>query len=293
MNSIILNEKYWRDLAAPSFEKAEICLFGIPFDANCSIGRGAADAPSVMRECSAHLPAYTMDAKKLPPVLYDMGDVDGYDYSTVEKFFTLARDKKLTVMLGGDHSVSILTQKAFRSIQNGKLGIIHIDAHADICDEYQGRKCSHACVLRRAIENGYNCDDIVMVGIRSYEDQEAEFLKSSKIKVYGTDKAQQIGAENLAQELVVKFSGYDGVYVSFDIDAVDPSYAPGTGTPEAFGLSSVFVLKVLTEVFQNLPIKALDIVEVSPRLDVNNITSWLAIKYLLEVFGVVCSDLNK
>lgn len=293
MNFDLSNKKYWRNLIAPNFEKAEICLFGIPFDANCSISKGAASAPSVMRECSAFLPAYTMDAKKLPSVLYDMGDVDGYDYSTVQKLFARASEKKLTVMLGGDHSVSILTQKAFRTICSGKLGIIHIDAHADICDEYQGRKDSHACVLRRALENGYHCEDIAMVGIRSYEDQESEFLKSSKIKVYGADKAQQMGADSLAQELIAKFSGYDGVYVSFDIDAVDPSYAPGTGTPEAFGLPSVFVLRVLTEIFHKLPIKAFDIVEISPPLDVNNITSWLALKYMLEVFGVVCSDLNK
>lgn len=293
MNSNKSNEKYWRDLAAPSFEKAEICLFGMPFDANCSISKGAANAPSIMRECSAFLPAYTKDAKKLFPVLFDMGDVDGYEYSAVEKFFTIASVKKLTVMLGGDHSVSILAQKAFRSIYNGKLGIIHIDAHADICDEYQGRKDSHACVLRRAIENGYKEDDIVMIGLRSYEDQEAEFLKSSNIKVYGADKAQQIGTEKLVRDLITKFCGYDGVYVSFDIDAVDPSYAPGTGTPEAFGLQPVFILKVLTEIFRKLPIKAFDIVEISPPLDVNNITSWLALKYMLEVFGVVCSDLNK
>lgn len=278
--------EFWRGLNADSFDSAEICLFGIAADEHCSIGRGAAQAPSAMRECSAFLPPYTVAGKRIAPVLFDMGDVKGYDYSETEKKILRALSKKLVVILGGDHSISMLSQKAYRREEKGKLGIVHIDAHADICDVYDGSKLSHACVLRRALENGFSEEDITMVGIRSYEAQEAEYLAHSKVKVYG---AADFSPACIG-EIIEKYRGYDGIYVSFDIDAVDPAYAPGTGTPEAFGLQSVQVLSLLTTLFNNLPVKILDLVEVSPPLDVNNVTVWLALKYLLEIFGMVGSD---
>lgn len=281
-------KEYWRELNAESFDLADICLFGIVADEHCSVGKGTALAPSVMRECSSFLPPYTVDGQRIPPILYDMGDVTGYDYAGVEKRMECALGKKLTVMLGGDHSVSILSQKAFRKLVKGRLGIIHIDAHADICDVYDGSEFSHACVLRRALDNGFKEEDITLVGIRSYERQEAEFLSASYVKVYGASGF----TANVAQEIIEKYRSFDGVYVSFDIDAVDPAYAPGTGTPEAFGLQSVEVLKLLTAIFKNLPVKMFDLVEVSPPLDVNNVTSWLALKYLLEIFGTVSSGKN-
>ncbi len=280
------NNVFWRELRAESFDSADICLFGIVVDEHCSVGRGAAMAPLVIRECSAYLPPYTADGIAIPSILYDMGDVSVYNYAEVEKRVERALGKKLTVILGGDHSVSILSQKAFRKLVNGKLGIIHIDAHADICDVYDGSKFSHACVLRRALDNGFKDEDITLVGIRSYERQEVEFLSSSQVKVYGVSEF----TATFAQEIIDKYRNYDGIYVSFDIDAVDPAYAPGTGTPEAFGLQSVEVLKLLKMLFKNLPVKMFDLVEVAPPLDVNNVTTWLALKYLLEIFGMVSSD---
>lgn len=279
-------KEYWRGIKSDDFGSSDICLFGIAADEHCSVGRGAAKAPQEMRECSAFLPPFTMAGKKIPPKLFDLGDIEGYDYEKAEKFLSLALEKKLAVVLGGDHSISMLTQKAFRKKVSGKLGIIHIDAHADICDVYDGSEYSHACVLRRALDNGFSEEDIVMVGIRSYEEQEVNFLANSKIKVYSPEAL----TPETVEEIISKFRGYDGVYISFDIDAVDPAFAPGTGTPEAFGLHSKTVLGLLIKLFEKLPVRVFDLVEVSPPLDVNDITVWLALKYLLEIFGVVCSD---
>ncbi len=286
MDKITKKDEYWRGLRSDDFDSADICLFGIATDKHCSIGKGTAKAPQIMRVCSSFLPPFTMGGKKLPRKLYDLGDINCYDYAETERLLALALKKKLAVILGGDHSISILSQRAFRKLQSGKLGIIHIDAHCDICDIYDGSKYSHACVLRRALENGFSEEDITMVGIRSYEQQEADFLSKSKIKVYSSD----VFMPESIEEIISKYSGYDGVYISFDIDAVDPSFAPGTGTPEAFGLLSKTVLDFLIRMFKNLPIKVFDLVEVSPPLDVNNITVWLALKYILEIFGAVCSD---
>ena len=289
MNNKSTKTEYWRDLNAANFDCADICLFGISADEHCSVGRGAAMAPKVIRKCSAYLPPYTIDGKRIPPLLYDMGDINGYYYAETEKRLNLALKKKLCVILGGDHSISILSQKAFRKLTKGKLGIIHIDAHADICDIYDGYNFSHACVLRRAIDNGFEEEDITMVGIRSFEEQEVSFLSSSKVKVFRAKDFSQ----SIADEICRKYQNYDAVYVSFDIDAIDPAFAPGTGTPEAFGLNSIELLKFLLSLFKNLPIRVFDIVEVSPPLDVNNVTTWLALKYLLEIFGAIGSTDKK
>ena len=276
----------WRDLLVGTVDDADIVVFGIPSDENCSVGRGAALACSVMRELSESLPPYAIDRSRIPPILFDMGDVSGYDYTAALKMMRGGLGKKLTVMLGGDHSVSILTEKAYRALNEGRRGLIHIDAHADICDFYNGSKTSHACVNMRALENGFSKEDITMIGIRSYEGQEVDFLEKNEVCIYSSDDVIA-NADSVIDAIVAKYSDYDGVYISFDIDSVDPAYAPGTGTPEAFGMPSSTVLYVLKRLFAALPIDAMDIVEVAPPLDVNNVTSWLALKYLLEIINLV------
>ncbi len=276
----------WRDLLAKDFDSSDIVVFGIPYDENCSVGRGAAEAPAVMRRLSESLPPFSVDGSKISPLLCDIGDVLGYDYDAVFKMMATGVGKKLTVMLGGDHSVSILTERAYREQRGGRRGLIHIDAHADICDVYDGSSNSHACVNRRAIENGFSTQDIVMVGIRSYEGQEIEFLDQNEISVYSSDDVNT-NVDAVVDAIITKYRDYDGIYLSFDIDAVDPAYAPGTGTPEAFGMTSLTVLYIIKRLFLSLTIDAMDIVEVSPPLDVNNVTSWLALKNLLEIFNLI------
>ena len=276
----------WRDLLADGIDSADIVLFGIPYDGNCSVGRGASEAPAVMRRLSESLPPFAVDGSRIPQILHDMGDVAGYDYDAVSRMMASGEGKRLTVMLGGDHSVSILTEKAYREQRKGRRGLIHIDAHADICDFYNGSHNSHACVNRRALENGFSPEDIVMVGIRSYEAQEVDLLSKIPLKVYSAQEVMD-NPSDVADEIIKKYADYDGVYLSFDIDAVDPAYAPGTGTPEAFGMSSLTVLHLLGRLISSLSVDAMDIVEVSPPLDVNNVTSWLALKYLLEIFNLI------
>lgn len=277
----------WRELLTESAEEADVVAFGIPIDENCSVGSGTSQAPRIMRECSEFLPPVTMNGEVIKACLCDVGDICDYDYEKVLEKFSLYKKQKLMLVLGGDHSVSILTQKAYKQVNGGKRGIIHIDAHADICDFYNGSKFSHACVNRRAIENGYLPRDITMLGIRSYEVQETQYLKENPVDIFSPAEVERIGAEEVLRRLCEKYADYDGVYLSFDIDAVDPAYAPGTGTPEAFGFSSKAVLELIKGVLQKLPIDVMDVVEVSPPLDCNNITSWLALKYILEVINII------
>ena len=276
--------KPWRGLTAASLESADVALFGICADEHCSVMHGAAQAPKILRECSAYLPPVDANQKPITLKLFDLGDVLGYNETDIYKKTTEAFQKDLTIVLGGDHSVSIFTQKAFHECRN-RVGLIHIDAHADICDDYDGSKLSHACVVRRALENGFDPKDVVMIGIRSYELQEVEFLQHNDILVLSSDYIIENGCETVLKKLYDHFIDYNSVYISFDIDVVDPAYAPGTGTPEAMGIAPRDAKNLLCGLIKCLPVKVIDFVEVSPPLDCNNLTSWLTLKLLLEILS--------
>lgn len=282
----------FRDLMAKSEEEANVFLCGVPYDKNASVGKGASLAPKVMRELSYDLPALDMLGNNLTKVkIADLGDFDGDNFENLKKHIEeklLSKDG-FHVILGGDHSIAIASERAFFDdcVRRGKTPvIIHMDAHPDICDVYDGSKYSHACPIFRALEYGYKDENITMVGIRGFEAQEIEtFKKHPKLDVFKSFDIKKLGVEALLTLLVSKYrdSKYE-VYFSYDIDANDPAYAPGTGTPEAFGLTNFETVAILTGLIANLNVTCLDIVEVAPPLDVNNITSWLALKSLYEVF---------
>ena len=282
----------FRDLMAKSEEEANVFLCGVPYDKNASVGKGASLAPKVMRELSYDLPALDMLGNNLTKVkIAELGDFDGDNFENLKKNIEeklLSKDG-FHVILGGDHSIAIASERAFFDdcIRRGKTPvIIHMDAHPDICDVYDGSKYSHACPIFRALEYGYKDENITMVGIRGFEAQEIEtFKKHPKLDVFKSFDIKKLGVEALLTLLVSKYrdSKYE-VYFSYDIDANDPAYAPGTGTPEAFGLTNFETVAILTGLIANLNVTCLDIVEVAPPLDVNNITSWLALKSLYEVF---------
>lgn len=294
-----MKEEFFRDLITNDLEESDVILLGIPYDEGCSCGKGASFAPKVIRELSSFLPPFTADGKSLKNLkIYDYGDV--LEFSKIEdKFKEVLSHNKFNLVLGGDHSVSIPTEKAFldyaKSLNKIPV-IIHIDAHPDICDFYDGSKNSHACTNMRAIDNGYKTEDITLVGIRGYEEQEVIYLDLHKeLEVYNASYLNEYGFEKVLKSLFNKYKNSDKhlVYLSYDIDANDPSFAPGTGTPEAFGLNSIKLLNFIKELFLNLPIKVMDIVEVSPVLDNNNITSWLALKTIYEILGILSNERGK
>lgn len=293
-----MKEEFFRDLLTNDLEESDVILLGIPYDEGCSCGKGASLAPKVIRELSSFLPPFTADGKSLKNLkIYDYKDV--FEFSKIEdKFKEVLSHNKFNLVLGGDHSVSIPTEKAFLDYAtslNKTPVIIHIDAHPDICDFYDGSKYSHACTNKRAIDNGYKTENIVLVGIRGYEEQEVIYLNQHKeLEVYNASYLNEFGFDKVLESLFKKYKDDKYlIYLSYDIDANDPSFAPGTGTPEAFGLNNIKLLNFIKELFINLPIKVMDIVEVSPVLDANNITSWLALKTIYEILGILSIERGK
>ncbi|MBQ3001718.1 MAG: agmatinase [Bacilli bacterium] len=293
-----MEQNFFRGLLTSNINDAKVILSSISFDMGCSCGTGAKDAPNTLRMLSSYLPPFSMTG-------YDLRKAKIYDYGELTTNITLEKTKefhdhiakkahelyemnKVNIFFGGDHSISIGTQKAFikYATENNKIPvIIHLDAHPDICNEYDGSIYSHACTNMRALENGLNAKNLALIGIRGYEECEVELLNNNKeIKVY---TAKFLNDQNIryAVEEIIRL--YDNpkylVYISYDIDCNDPAFAPGTGTPEAFGLDSNSVLFIIRSLVKHLNVKAMDFVEISPKLDTNNITSWLALKSLYEV----------
>lgn len=291
----MIDLKPWGEINYPDIGEADVCIMSIPFDSAVSCGKGAALAPEVMRGLSRYLPPTTEEGHRIDKLkVYDYGDVpidlnwDRY-YSTVEdEALSLMRGGAFCLFIGGDHSVTIPLHRAFGKNNEGKkIGIIHFDSHSDICDEYDGHKWSHACTERRAVEDVIEPSGLSLVGIRSWEAEEIDYLNDHpEVLLIKACDIHKNGYEYVCRKLEEKYEDYDAVYFTLDIDVLDPAYAPGTGTPEAGGLTSRELIEIVKFMIARLPIRAMDIVEVSPPLDgVNNITSWTALKIIYEVFG--------
>lgn len=294
-------KKEFRDLCTENINEADIILLGLPYDEGASCGKGTSMEPSVLRELSSFLPPFTMDGKLIDVKLYDAGDIapqNNYFGKVYQKASELLSFHKFNLFIGGDHSVTIPLQQSFFDYAKacGKTPvIIHIDAHPDICDFYDGSSTSHACTNRRAISYGYETKNITLIGIRGYEAYEVDYLNNHKeLKVYNASYINENGFETITSDLIERF-GTDEymIYLSYDIDANDPSFAPGTGTPEAFGLNSNQLMLFIKDICSKLPIRAMDIVEVSPALDCNDITTWLALKTLYEIFEILKKKVTK
>lgn len=284
----------WGEINTPNRHEANLCVMGIPFDSAVSCGKGSALAPETIRNLSRYLPATTEEGHQFENLkVYDHGDVpmdlnwEKY-YSLVEsEALDLLSTDKFCLFIGGDHSVSIPLHKAFRKKHEGKkMGIIHFDSHSDICDEYDNHKWSHACTEKRALDDLIEPQDLALVGIRSWEAEEIEYLDENPVLLIKAFDIFKDGYKSACERLRERFKDYDVIYFTLDIDVIDPAFAPGTGTPEAGGPSSREVIEMVKFIFKELPIAAMDVVEVAPPLDTTNqITSWAALKIIYEVFG--------
>lgn len=287
----------WGGLSANSIEEADLVVMGIPFDGAVSAGRGAAAAPDRLRELSRILPPITEEGMIFSSLkLWDEDNVPAH--LNWEKYFgevklqayNLISREKFCLFLGGDHSISIPLETAFAEAHaDQKVGVIHFDSHSDIMDECDGHRWSHACTQRRSLElPNIEPTGLTLVGIRSYVENELEFLaRHPEIRVISAREIYCKGLEHTHTAINERYRDYQSIYLTIDVDVLDPAFAPGTGTPEGGGLSTRELMELVKGIITHLPVKAVDVVEVSPPLDCANITSWAALKVIFEIFGGV------
>lgn len=265
-----------------SFDEADIVLFGAPFDSTTSFRPGARFGSAAIRHESFGLETYSpyQDKDLTDCKVFDSGDLE-LCFGSAESALAdierhtdeiLAADK-LPIMIGGEHLVTLGSVRAVAE-KYPELHIIHFDAHADLRDDYLGAKLSHACVLRR-------CHDILGDGrihqfcIRSGDREEFEFAKAH------TDM-NKFNLDGLV-ELVERLSADDTpVYFTIDLDCLDPSCFPGTGTPEAGGITFNELLTAIKTVSKTNVVAA-DINELAPMLDASGVSTATACKVLREL----------
>ncbi|MFW9827216.1 MAG: arginase family protein, partial [Candidatus Thorarchaeota archaeon] len=200
--------------------------------------------------------------------------------------FLLESSNALIICVGGDHSITFPEINAYSKF--GLVGVIWIDAHRDVLDELNNSKYSHGSSLRRAIENkSVLPDNVLLIGTRYMEASETEFIQK-----YGISELSMVEIEEshrkriLIKDKILKLANsVDLIFLSIDIDVVDPAYAPGTGTPVAGGMTSNLLLNIIHD-FPS-PIRGLDIVEVSPPLDPSGITTKLQMAMITELCAKV------
>jgi agmatinase len=282
----------WADLCRPDYSPADsdFSIIGIPFDGLASARKGASRGPERIRFWSQHMTPFSEDRTRLKEIrICDLGDIaithPARDFERIrQKVATLPN---MPILLGGDHSVTIpIFQGQRERFENKRLGVLWVDAHPDLCDEFNGSKLSHACVLRRGLEFGVKPEDVCMVGLRSWEDQEIDLIENGGLNVYTAADAAERGMKPIAAEVHKILSRCDAVHVSLDIDCLDPAFAPGTGIPDSGGLTSRQVI-TLIQSLQGLPLAGLDVVEVAPPLDESEATVFAALKIIMEFVAVI------
>ncbi len=196
---------------------------------------------------------------------------DDFEKLHKEISFIVEKEKPI-VSLGGDHSTSYGVMKGFSKQKGENACLLFFDAHFDCQDDFVPP--THEDVLKAAVKEGFfKSEDIFVVGVRNYTKEELAFIQQNKIKF-------QLASDFSPEEITNFAKKYNNIYFNLDIDVIDPSFAPGTGWPEPLGLNPKDVLGIILHLKGK--IKLLDIVEVSPPKDINNITSRLAAKFLVE-----------
>lgn len=281
----------WGGLRVAPPEEARIVVVGIPYDGSAVYRRGAAKAPAELRRLSAALPAVDERGRLLERLtVRDLGDLglgeaveDGWSL-LAERLVSVPAGAFLTV-LGGDHCAAIPVLAA-QARRHEDLAVLWVDAHPDLCDFSRGGRWTCGCALRRALEVSRLPErSVVLAGCRDFDAEEVSFVREHDMVLV---TAAELAAEpaGAAARLAAAVSGRP-LHVSFDIDALDPSAAPGTEIASAGGLSTRQALALLDAVGRQGRLVGLDICEVSPPLDHSDITSLAALKLIFETWARV------
>ncbi len=265
--------------ASSLYEDALFVIFGVPFDATSSFRRGSCEAPDAMRKASYNFETYNdhygVDLTDVD--MHDFGNLDitpdlraGDVLSMVENAVAgILADSKIPIVLGGEHTLTygciraFLEAGAFGDIDD--LGVIILDAHLDLRDEYLGAKQSHACVSRNIIDD--LTDRCAIIGVRSGSAEEYAYARGAGVLWYSADEVSCTGIASVMRQAIDALSdrGATRFYISIDLDVVDPGYAPGVGNPEPFGLSPRDVRDAIRVAAPQAC--GLDMVEISPPHD--------------------------
>ncbi len=270
--------------AEQDYDEARFVIFGVPYDRTTTHRPGARFAPTAIREASHSLestvPFADVDLSKVP--IHDLGDIGDFGppadmVSAAE--FTFSRvleDGKFPIAIGGEHT---LTCGALRALRDMDAAIVFVDAHADFRDDYLGDRLSHACVARRAFE-ALGPQRVLSVGVRSWSAEEMREAREMGFRFYTSLDVRDAGVKDVLREILALLPSR--VYLSVDMDGLDPSHAPGVGTPEPYGLSCWDLREIIRALGPRLI--GADVVEVCPPVE-GHVTPILAARVVQEIMA--------
>ncbi|MFC0399204.1 agmatinase [Paraburkholderia rhizosphaerae] len=275
----------------------DACFVGVPFDLGTSNRTGARFGPRQIRSESVLLRPYNMATRAAPfdsLRVADLGDVAINPYNLHDSIARIetAYDEILEhgakpITLGGDHTIALPILRAIHR-RHGKVALIHVDAHADVNDTMMGEKIAHGTPFRRAVEEGLlDCERVVQIGLRGtgYAAEDFDWCRDQGFEVV---QAEACWNQSLAPLMarVRERIGDTPVYITFDIDGIDPAFAPGTGTPEIAGLTVPQALEIIRGA-RGLNVVGADLVEVAPPYDPFGTTALLGANLAFELLCVL------
>ena len=293
----------WQDPA--SYQDADVVILGAPFDGGTSHRAGARFGPQYIRQTcylphDGSRPSLALRADGLRDLrVYDAGDVELFSGDAArsvrdlqEAVYTVTSNGAMPLILGGDHTITWPDAAGVaQHVGQGRVSMIHFDAHADTGNVEFGSLIGHGQPMRRLIESGaVRGDRFLQVGLRGYwpEPETLDWMAGQRMRSYEMTEIGERGLkECLTEAFGIAMDDCDGVFLSVDIDVCDPGHAPGTGTPEPGGLSARQLLDAVRRIGYELPVLGMDVVEVSPPYDHAEITSFLANRVVLEALSAI------
>jgi len=293
------------DAAALAAERPDVAIIGAPFDDAVSHRPGARFGPRAIRQASYHSGAINSLQLGIEP--YDwLNVVDAGDapvtpmnieraHAVIErKVFEVAQSGAIPIILGGDHSITYPSATAVaRHVAPRGLGIVHFDAHADAANSTWGTLRSHGAPMRRLIESGAVAGrNFVQVGLRGYwpGTETLDWMREQGMRWHLMTEIEERGAEAVVADAITQaLDGPEAIYLSVDIDVIDPGMAPGTGTPEPGGMLTRELLRAVRQIVRSVELAGMDVVEVSPPFDQAEVTAAAAHRCVLEAISALAA----
>ncbi|KXJ31680.1 agmatinase [Pseudomonas sp. HUK17] len=282
-------------LASPA--GLDAAFIGIPLDIGTSLRSGTRFGPRQLRSESVMIRPYNMATGAAPfdsLSVADLGDVAINTFNLldtvrlIEEHYDRVLEHDVTPLtLGGDHTLTLPILRAMKK-KYGKIGLVHVDAHADVNEHMFGERIAHGTTFRRAVEEGLlDCDRVVQIGLRAqgYAADDFDWCREQGFRVVQAEECWHQSLTPLMAEVRERVGG-GPVYLSYDIDSIDPAWAPGTGTPEIGGLTTIQALEIIRGC-RGLDLVGCDLVEVSPPYDTTGNTALLGANLLYEMLCVL------
>ncbi len=294
---------FMRAPIAESFDDLDIALIGVPMDLGVTNRAGARHGPREMRNASSLMRMFNLSTRVAPyeiARIADVGDVpidhlfnlDEAIQQIADYYAKVQAAGVIPLSAGGDHSI---TYPIFKGIAADRpVGMIHIDAHTDTWGEFYGSKFHHGAPFRLGVEEGFlDPKRTIQIGIRGGQNtyEGLEFSQNSGMRVLMMDEFSDIGVDAVIAE-ARKVVGDGPTYISFDVDGLDPVYAPGTGTPEIGGITTVEALKLLRGL-RGLNLVGGDVVEVSPPFDQTGGTALVGASLMFEILCLLAEHVSQ